>query len=256
MSSRVAIFGVGIDPITKDDVLGRIREALEGGRRIVVAHVHVMGLNLAYTTPWLVEFFNRADIVYCDGYGVRVGAFLLGKRLPARFTLADWMDELMEVVRKAGSSVYFLGNPPGVAEKAGLALAEAHPGLRVAGAQHGFFDPGPGSPENEAVVEAIRAARPDLLLVGMGMPRQEAWVRDNADRLAGISIMTVGGVFEYWGGDLTRSPRWMTDRGLEWLALTLQAPGRYWKRHLVGNPVFLWRILNQRLKCTSTSSRP
>jgi N-acetylglucosaminyldiphosphoundecaprenol N-acetyl-beta-D-mannosaminyltransferase len=247
MPSKVHIFGVGIDAVRKGDVLERIRTALETGRRIVVAHVHVMGMNLAYRTPWLVDFFNRADVVYCDGYGVRVGAWLLGRRLPARFTLADWMDELLEVVREAGSSVFFLGNPPGVAEKAAAALSRAHPGLRIAGAHHGFFDATPGSAENEAVVEAIRTAQPGLLLVGMGMPRQETWVRDNLSRLDGISVMTVGGVFEYWGGDLVRSPRWMTDNGLEWLALTLQAPGRYWKRHLVGNPLFFARVLKERI---------
>ena len=247
MLPKVTIFGVGIDPVTKDDVLERIRTALETGRRCVVAHVHVKGLNLAYRMPWLVEFFNRADIVYCDGYGVRMGAFLLGKRLPARFTLADWIHELLEVVVRSGKSVYFLGNPPGVAEKAAAALAEAHPGLQIAGSHHGYFDPETGSDENEAVLRSILDARPGLLLVGMGMPLQEAWVRDNLARLDEISIMTVGGVFEYWGGNLVRSPRWMTENGLEWLALTLQAPARYWKRHLIGNPLFLMRVLRERI---------
>ncbi|HUF38760.1 MAG TPA: WecB/TagA/CpsF family glycosyltransferase [Anaerolineales bacterium] len=246
MRSKVHIFGVGIDPVTKEDVLARIREALETGRPCLVTHVHVMGMNLAYRTPWLVEFFNRADVVYCDGYGVRVGAWLLGRRLPARFTLADWMHELVDVVAASGRSVYFLGNPPGVAARAAAALAAEHDGLRIAGAHDGFFDPAPGGAENEAVLRDIRAARPDLLLVGMGMPRQEAWVRDNRAQLDGISIMTVGGVFEYWGGSLTRSPRWMTENGLEWLALTLQAPRRYWKRHLVGNPIFFARVIKER----------
>jgi N-acetylglucosaminyldiphosphoundecaprenol N-acetyl-beta-D-mannosaminyltransferase len=248
MPPKVYLFGVGIDPVRKRDVLERVGEALRTGERIVVAHVHVMGMNLAYETPWLKDYFNQADIVYCDGYGVRLGCWLLGQPLPARFTLADWLDELLAVVREAGSSVFLLGNPPGVAERAAEALAAAHPGLRIAGAHHGFFDASPESAENEAVVEKIRTARPGLLLVGMGMPRQEAWVRDNLPRLDGISIMTVGGLFEYWGGDLVRSPRWMTENGLEWLALTLQAPRRYWRRHLIGNPLFLIRVLKEKFQ--------
>ena len=133
-----------------------------------------------------------------------------------------------------------------MAEKAAVQLRARFPQLRIQGAYHGYFDKSPGHPENKATLEAIRAAQPDILLVGFGMPAQEKWLQENWERLDVSVAITVGALFEYISGELARGPRWMTENYLEWLARLIISPRRYAKRYLRDNPLFLVRILKQR----------
>lgn len=143
--------------------------------------------------------------------------------------------------------MFFLGSKPGIAEKAAQRLQERHPNLVIAGTHHGYFDKTPGSLENEAIIQQINAARPNILIVAFGMPLQEKWLMENWERIDANIALTGGAVFDYISGELARAPRWMTDNGLEWLGRLLIEPGRLWKRYVIGNPLFLWRILLQRL---------
>lgn len=244
----VNLLGVTIDPLSLQDLLGRIEQALRANQRLLIANVNTHALNLAAEHPDFRTFLNRADIVFCDGIGVRLGAWLTGQRLPHRYTPPDWIDELCRRCRDGGHSLFLLGAKPGVAEKAAGILAARWPGLTIAGAQHGFFDKTPGAFDNERVVAQINEARPQMLLVGFGMPLQEEWLDANWPRLDVNVALTVGALFDYVAGEVPRSPRWMTDHGLEWLGRLLIEPRRLWRRYLVGNPLFLWRALGQRAR--------
>jgi N-acetylglucosaminyldiphosphoundecaprenol N-acetyl-beta-D-mannosaminyltransferase len=114
------------------------------------------------------------------------------------------------------------------------------------GTHHGYFDQDAASAENAAVIAAINAAAPQLLLVGFGMPRQERWLAENRARLTVNVALTVGALFEYVAGTLPRGPRWATEHYLEWLARWWLSPRRYTRRYLHDNPLFLARILRQR----------
>ena len=127
-----------------------------------------------------------------------------------------------------------------------LDICARYPGLRIAGTYHGYFDKTPGSPENEAVLQRINAARPNILILGFGMPLQERWLLENWERVDANLALTGGAVFDYLSGELRRPPRWMTEHGLEWLGRMLIEPRRLWRRYVVGNPLFLWRVLLQR----------
>jgi N-acetylglucosaminyldiphosphoundecaprenol N-acetyl-beta-D-mannosaminyltransferase len=122
-----------------------------------------------------------------------------------------------------------------------------HPGLDISGIHHGHFDHTPGSRENEAVVRRVNAARPDILIVGLGMPLQERWLMENRHTIDAGVALTGGAVFDYVSGGLRRGPRLLTDNGFEWLARLLIEPRRLWRRYLIGNPLFLLRVLGQRL---------
>ena len=91
------------------------------------------------------------------------------------------------------------------------------------------------------------AVKPNILIVGFGTPLKERWLMENWDRIEVNVALTGGAVFDYVSGELRRAPRWMTDHGLEWLARLIIEPCRLWKRYLIGNPLFLWRVLKQRL---------
>jgi N-acetylglucosaminyldiphosphoundecaprenol N-acetyl-beta-D-mannosaminyltransferase len=171
----------------------------------------------------------------------------LGYHIPQRITYADWIWTLAEFVEPRGFTFFFLGARPGVVEKAAAGLREGFPNLRIVSTHHGYFDKTPGSPENEAVIQQINAVRPNILIVGFGMPLQERWLMENWERIEANVALTGGAVFDYISGELRRGPRWMTDHSLEWLARLIIEPRRLWKRYLIGNPLFLWRVLKQRL---------
>ncbi len=244
--NRVEMLGVPVDGLRLADILALLQECLSEPRRCLVAHANITGLNLAYEQPWLRDFYHRCDLVYPDGMGVLLGARLLSGWLPERFTLADWIWPLAQMVAAHGWSMYLLGNPPGVAERAADRLQGRFPGLRIAGTHHGFFDKTPGQADNETVIAHINASRADLLLVGFGMPVQEAWLNESWPRLSPTVAMTVGALFEYISGDLQRGPGWMTGHYLEWLARALLQPRRYARRYLRDLPRFAWRIWKQR----------
>lgn len=249
---RVTLLGVTIDPLSLDALLNCMEQALCANRRLLVANVNAHALNLAAEQPNFRAALNRADIVFCDGVGVRLGAWLTGQRLPHRFTPPDWIDELCRRCRDGGHSLFLLGAKPGVAEKAAQILADRWPGLTIAGTHHGYFDKTPGSAENEAVVAQLRAVRPNVLLVGFGMPAQEAWLDANWPHLAVNVALTVGALFDYVAGEVPRAPRWATDNGLEWLGRLLIEPRRLGRRYVVGNPLFVWRVLGQRMRGIKT----
>ena len=224
-------------------ILGIVRER---GHALVL-HANVHGLNLCCRDPELRAFFNSAPVVFCDGVGVVLGARILGGRLPGRITYADWAWQLAGFAEGEGLSLFFLGGRSGVAEKAAARLLDRHPNLRIAGVHHGYFDQAVDSPENETMLEEINAARPDILLVGFGMPLQERWLMHNWERIDARVALTGGAVFDYISRELKRGPRLLTDNGFEWLARLLIEPKRLWRRYAIGNPLFLARVLKQRL---------
>ncbi len=248
---RIDVLGVGVDPVTVDELHAEVlRLAREDGLSLMLnANAHC--LNLCYRDRVLRDFLNRADVVFCDGFGVKVAAWLLGERIPERITYADWAWRLAALAEAEGLSLYFLGARPGIAAKAARKLEERHPDLKISGARHGYFDHAPGSPENTAVVREINAQEPDILLVGLGMPLQERWLMENRRNLNARLALAGGAVFDYVSGELRRGPRLLTDNGFEWLARLLIEPGRLWRRYLLGNPLFLARVLRQRFGARS-----
>ena len=241
------MLGVGVDRITVEGLHAEVARLVRrrGG---IVLNTNAHCLNLCHEDEGLRGFFAAADVVFCDGAGVRLAARMLGGSLPERITYADWLPRLAALAEEREFSIFFLGARPGVAAEAARRLRRSHPGLKIVGVRHGFFDHRAGSPESGAVVAEINAARPDVLLVGLGMPLQERWLMENRHRLDVGVALTGGAVFDYASGRLRRGPRLLTDNGFEWLARLLVEPGRLWRRYLLGNPLFLARVLAQRLR--------
>ena len=243
----VDVLGVRVHTLSLEDVIGHILRTVDEGNRAIVAYANVHAINLAFGHAEFRGFLNSADVVFCDGQGLRLGARLAGLRIPNRFTPPDWIHQLASECAKRGFSIYLLGARPGVATQAARRLERDVPGLRICGTHHGYFDKAPGHVENEQVIEAINAARPSILVVGFGMPLQELWLNRNWRRLNANVALPAGALLDYLAGGVPRAPRWLTDRGFEWLARLLIEPRRLWSRYLIGNPLFLGRVLLNRL---------
>ncbi|HZS93316.1 MAG TPA: WecB/TagA/CpsF family glycosyltransferase [Chloroflexota bacterium] len=193
-------------------------------------------MNVAYADRQYRDILNGADLVYCDGTGVRLGARIAGLTLPERMTGADWIDDLAGLAVRDGLSLFLLGGVPGSARDAAAVLTHRYPGLTVAGTADGYHL------DSESIA-AINAARPDVLLVGMGTPRQERWIAEHRVAIEVPVVWAVGALFDFVSGRIPRGPAWMTEHGLEWLCRLAAEPGKLWRRYLIGNPHFLWRVL-------------
>jgi len=241
------VLGISFVCLTGAALLKAVADSVHRGGKVLVLSGNIHSFNIAYENPAVRQLFVRADYVRIDGEGLRLGARLLGQKLPPRATLADFIWDLAAQCEAHSFSLYLLGAAPGVAERAAARLRERYPALRVVGVMHGFFDRDPESTGNEEVIRRINAARPNVLVVGLGMPAQENWLIANWDRLDVNVTFTGGAVFDYVAGDVRRGPRWMRDHGMEWLARLLLEPRRLARRYVVGNPLFLFRVIKQRL---------
>jgi N-acetylglucosaminyldiphosphoundecaprenol N-acetyl-beta-D-mannosaminyltransferase len=255
VKAPVNVLGVDVDPLRVEDLHAEIGRLVRDSKRALVLNVNANCLNLCHEDPALRDFLNRAEIVFCDGAGVMLAARILGGRIPERITYADWAWQLAAFAAAQGFSLYFLGARPGVAEEAARRLKQRYPALKIAGVHHGYFDHSVGSPQNKAVLQEINASSPDILLIGLGMPLQEYWLMENRHNLNAGVVLTGGAVFDYVTGRLRRGPRLLTNSGLEWLARLLIEPRRLWHRYIVGNPLFLLRVLKQRLSRAHRDAR-
>jgi len=228
---------VGVEGLI-DVLVGRAA----AGRRTTAAYLNAHTWNLADRDAEFRRALLACDVLYADGISLVWAARRLGSPLPERMTSADYAMEFARRCAEHGLSLYLLGGGPGIAAAAGAALAQAAPGLRVAGARHGFF----GDGDSAAVIDEINAAAPDVLLVGMGSPRQERWLVDHAGALGAPLGWCVGALFDYLAGVERRAPRWMCRMGLEWLFRLAVDPEGKWRRYLVGNARFVWRVLSAR----------
>lgn len=243
----VTLLGVRIHTLSAGELIEFITDTVSAGRKACVAYVNTYAINLSIEVPWFRDFINSADVTYCDGFGVKWGARLAGLKIAHRFTPPDWISRLaVECVRQE-ISLFLLGARPGVAPRAAMALQKHFPGLNIVGTHHGYFDKKPDSVENAQVLEEIRAARPDILIVGFGMPLQEHWLVENWQHIQAKVVVPAGALIDYLAGEVPRAPRWMTDHGMEWFGRLVIEPRRLGRRYLVGNPKFLWRILMDRL---------
>ena len=213
-------------------------------RKHLYAYANIHALNLAEKFPRFQKILNRAHCVYCDGEGVRVGARLLGYVLHPRIVLTYWVWDLLALFQERGISVFFLGGREKVLGEAIRNVHARFPGLKIAGFHHGYFEK--NSTASREVVLAIEHVKPDVLFVCFGMPEQEYWIEENFSGLRTHAIIPAGSMIDYVAGAKKPTPGWMANHGLEWLFRLVMEPARLWKRYIIGNPLFIIRVLRQR----------
>jgi len=247
LNNTVKVLGVPVGTQTSEGLIQFIAETIENGDRSVIAYINIHAVNLAQKYPWFKGFLSNASRTYCDGYGIKLGAFILGHNIPERYTAPDWLPELASICAKRGYKMFFLGAEPGVAERAAQYLIARQPDLLIINTHHGYFDTTYDCPQNAAVIQLLNSQEIDILVLGLGTPLQEKWLSENWDRLNCRVALPVGAAFDYLSGDTWRAPRWMTDNGFEWLGRLLANPLRFWRRYLLGIPNFMYHIFRQKV---------
>lgn len=238
----ITLFGIKIDRLNLEGLMNKIKEFLKSGQKFNVMYANIQCMNIAWNDFEYKKILNSADLVYCDGAGVVFGARILGMNLPQRMTGADWIYNLCELCAKGDYSIYLLGGELGIAEQARDKLISKFPNLKITGTHHGYFE----QDYNRHLIEKINSTLPDILLVGMGTPKQEKWINENIDKLNAKVVWGVGALMDFVSGKVSRAPRWMLDYGMEWLYRLIIEPRRMWRRYILGNLIFFFRILKER----------
>ncbi len=236
-AERVRLMNVAFDPVTMPQTLERIQGMITRKEPHYIATANVDFLVQARVDLDLRGILGRADLVVCDGTPLVWLSRLLGRPLPERVAGSDLVPEVLARAEKEGWSVFFLGGQEQVLEKAVANMEARHPKLRIAGAYSPPFAP-LNQMDHEGICARIREAKPDVLLVSFGCPKQEKWIARNY-RAAGVPVcIGVGATIDFLAGAMKRAPRWMQMHGLEWVFRLCQEPRRLLKRYAIGFFVF------------------
>jgi N-acetylglucosaminyldiphosphoundecaprenol N-acetyl-beta-D-mannosaminyltransferase len=248
---HVARIGVGhalIDNCSSAQVCASIiAHARSGGKPAYVITPNAQHIVLLEKERRLQEVYDHADLVVPDGISILIAARLYGRSLRQRITGVDLFKTLCGQAAEAGLHVFLLGGRPGSAEKAAAALQREHRNLRCT-----TYCPPLGFEHNAAdlkqTADAITAARPDMLFVALGAPKQEYWIYEHGLQLSIPICIGVGGSFEIVGGVIPRAPQWAQSIGCEWFYRLCREPRRMWRRYLIGNLEFGAIVLRQRIR--------
>lgn len=234
---KINILGVAFDALTLGEAEERADALLcsGAGGYIVTANPEIV-LRCREDAAYAAAV-NGAELVLADGVGDLCAARILGTPLPGRVAGADLVPRLLARLAERGGSVFLYGARPGVAERAGESLQSACPGLRIAGTENGYIS------DETALLEALEREKPDLLLLGLGAPRQELWMAKNRQRTPAVMI-GVGGLLDVFAGDIPRAPETWQRLGLEWLYRLLREPRRF--KRVIRLPKILFLALRER----------
>jgi N-acetylglucosaminyldiphosphoundecaprenol N-acetyl-beta-D-mannosaminyltransferase len=241
---QVAILGATVDRVDMQGLNDFISHVIPTKKNALIGNHNLHSIYLCGGDDKMRRFYDTCSLVHVDGMSLVMASRLLGGRLTReeRVAYIDWLPSLFAQAEARGWKIFFLGSEPGVAEKAVDHFKNTYPELQIE-SRHGYFDCSPGSAENAEVLATIAASEPDLLLVGMGMPRQEHWVLDNLEHLEVGAILTGGACMDYFAGTKATPPRWLGRFGLEWAFRLAAEPSRLWRRYLLEPWVLFFRVL-------------
>lgn len=248
MSKKVNIGNVLMDNVTMQETL----DALEGfiARRTPCYMTNPnVDIVIRYNRdPEFADYYKEGALCVADGMPILWAAKFLGTPLKEKVSGSDLVPKVCELADRKGYKLFFLGGRPGAAEAAKIKLHETMANLKVVGTYAPPFGFEKDKDELEKIEVMIKNARPDILFVGLGAPKQERWIKQYHQKIGVPVSMGVGVTFEFIAGIVKRAPKWMQNIGLEWLWRLCMEPGRLWKRYLIDDTQFFGMILRQKIR--------
>jgi N-acetylglucosaminyldiphosphoundecaprenol N-acetyl-beta-D-mannosaminyltransferase len=233
--------GCRLDAISREEILSRCGEAMDGGGRLRIEGVNVAKLIDARGSHALREALDEAEIVHVDGTGLAWGLALLGRKFPPKRAGFRLMLDLVEAGARRGRRAYLLGATQDVVEEAARVLRRRYPGIVIAGVRNGYF----AAAEEAAVVQAIRDSGAHLLFIGISSPKKEIFLKRHWPDLGVPVAMGVGGSFDAISSKVRTAPLWLERLGFAWIFRLVQEPRRLFMRYLLTNTAFLGLLLGE-----------
>lgn len=229
----IEIAGLGINNITYEELLYSINDSITNRSKTLITYANANTVNRIYSDENLEDLLNKFSIIHPDGIGIYWASKFLVHGFKSRITGSDFYPMLIEAAIKNGWKLFFFGNDDTTLNK----IQSANPGLNVSGINQGynFTDSG--------VIEKINAAKPDILIIGLGFPKQEKWLVNNNNLLNCCVSICVGEGIKVFAGTKIRGPKILRILGFEWLVRFFTNPFYFFKRYIIGNPLFLYRII-------------
>jgi N-acetylglucosaminyldiphosphoundecaprenol N-acetyl-beta-D-mannosaminyltransferase len=238
--TKVPYFNIALDVVNTDEALSLYKIYLNSVPNNLMFFLNAHYFNIAQKNPEYRNSLNSADLLLNDGIGIKIGAKLWGIRLKENMNGTDFIPKLLQLANELHKNVYFLGGKEGIAQLAKQNVEQKYPGINIVGARNGYFD----YDNDQDVIDEIVSKKTDILLVGMGAPRQELWLTKNKNKLKGVNISVAGGgIFDFKSNRVPRAPLWMRKIGTEWVFRWAQEPIRLFNRYAIGIPLFFYYIL-------------
>jgi len=238
---RKPYYNLILDILTEESVLSRISDSYNDKIPSTVFFINAHCFNVAQKNPEYHNAILNSDLVLNDGIGIKLGALFIKLDLLENLNGTDLIPKIIEQAVKLNKKIYLLGGNEGVALKAAVNLKSKYPEIHIQGTHSGYFS---GGVEQNLISEAGQA---DLLILGMGVPKQELWAFQHKHELPHTKIILAGGaILDFLSGNVKRAPAWVRRLNLEWAFRLGLEPGRLWKRYIIGNVVFLFTLAKLR----------
>lgn len=240
MRNRIEVLNVKIDVVTMKEAVSKIEGFIAKKRPHLVVTPNAEMVMMANQDKDFAQILNHADLVIPDGAGVVWAARYNGDTMPERVAGYDLVQNLLIEAANKKYRIYMLGGAPGIVDKAKESAEKRYPGVQIVGTRHGFFT----KEEEPEIVNDIIKYYPDILLVALGVPRQEKWLAEYMEQINTPVAIGVGGTFDVMAGTVRRAPLWMQNANLEWLYRLLSEPKRAIR--MLALPRFVLRVITNK----------
>jgi len=241
------IFGIKVSKLTTDSFLKCINDSITGNKNLSVAYANADTLNKIYKNESLKKIYDSFDLIHADGIGIYLASkFLYGKNgLEERLTGSDFYIKLINESIKKNWSYFFFGHDYNTLSS----VKDAYPRLNISALQEGYTF------ENEKVVEIINKKNPDIIIIGLSCPVQEMWIHENKNRINFKVILAVGDGIGIFANKKKRGPLLMRKIGLEWLTRYALEPVSSFRKYIIGNPLFIYRVVKEKIHLHDKKAR-
>lgn len=250
MSERVNIGGITVDNVSMAETLAAIERFIAAGRPCYITNPNVDIVIKYNRDAEFKRYYDEGALCVADGVPILWAAKFLGHPLKEKVSGSDLVPRVCELAARRGFKLFFLGGRPGAADAAKAKLLETLNDIKVAGTYAPPFGFEKDEAELAKISRMIKDAKPDILFVGLGAPKQERWIKEYHQKLGVPVSMGVGVTFEFIAGIVKRAPKWMQSAGLEWFWRLCMEPGRLWKRYLIDDTQFFGIIFKQKFRKT------
>jgi len=238
--SKTKFYNIDVDILNREETISICHGFLDSESNHLMFFINAHCFNIAQKNMEYKRALNEADLLLNDGIGIKLGAKISGISLKENMNGTDFVPKILEFAKDQSKNVYFLGGKEGIALAAKQKTEIKLPGISIVGFRNGYFD----FNRDQEIIDDIVAKKTEILIIGMGVPRQELWLTINKDKLIGVKISIAGGaVLDFIAGKVVRAPKWMQNTGTEWIFRLLQEPKRLFKRYALGIPLYYYYIL-------------